>query len=182
MTSFICYGQLVSSLNRFYGCDHQATRRRCMHFLGLKYQRIEGLENAYIFQVPKITSINLQMMKSNWVKGLRYSKLLVWRGMNLILMIFRYLMVFFRVQYWVLFCFVFIFMNLYTPSQLKTWCYIGACSPYRTRNMRNICDEFGERYSLRPIFIAIKFKCLLRLSSNIGYHVVCLMPQHLCIL
>jgi len=120
-------------------------------------------------------------MRSDMQGVLRFvihSKLHVWRGMDLILMILGYLMVFARVQYWVLFCFVFILLNALKSA--KYGCYTGFCfveelvyaddlvllapSPNATKHMLKICDEFSERYSV--IFNAIKFKCLLCLSSN----------------
>jgi len=116
--------------------------------------------------------------------------------MELILMILRYLVVFVRVQYWVLsgvrqgavlspvlFCILFWWTNIHALKSAKYGWYIGFCfvgvvayaddlvllapSPNATRNMLKICDEFGERYSV--IFNAIMSKCLLGLSSNRSY-------------
>jgi len=53
--------------------------------------------------------------------------------------------------------------NAHADDLMLYACMLVPCAN-ATRNMLKVCDEFGERYWV--IFNAIKFKCLLSLSSN----------------
>jgi len=109
-----------------------------------------------------------------------YSKLHVWRRMELILMILQYYMVLSGCSTESYFVLHYFDELTHALVSAKYGCYIGFCfvgvlayadglvllapSPNATRKMLKICDEFGERYSV--IFNAIKSKCLLCLSFN----------------